>query len=239
MKPEVVSYTASKPQVQNPQINDGYSGQLSLIDIVNVTFNMSPRISSMTIDGKEWELPQTFTWIAGTTVEITVPPSSDFNGKEYAFDSWNDGNTSLTRTVEASNNASYIANYKRVENPIWLSIWPYVTGVAIVVVIISIVIARNKYMSLKRVREIAEAKRIWEGEWEERKRQGARSIHYELTITSEEARIGTKKILTRGGHRLEVAIPRGVTNGSVLRLTDALQSTDNSYGDILVTINLR
>ena len=96
-------------------------------------------------------------------------------------------------------------------------------------------IVRNKSLSLKRVRERVDSSKIWEaGE-----KQEIRSIHYELTISSEEARIGTNKVLTRGGRRLELTIPRGVTNGSVLRLTDALQITDNRYGDILVTIIIK
>ncbi len=59
-------------------------------------------------------------------------------------------------------------------------------------------------------------------------------VRYELDITPEEARLGSKKLLTRNGKRLEVTIPPSVNTGSTVRLANALQLTDNRQGDILI-----
>ncbi len=64
-------------------------------------------------------------------------------------------------------------------------------------------------------------------------------VRYELTITTEEARAGTTKTLTRKGRRLEVSVPPGVTAGSVVRLSNALQLTDGRPGDILIEIEIQ
>jgi thioredoxin 1 len=65
------------------------------------------------------------------------------------------------------------------------------------------------------------------------------SVRYELAITGEEARLGTKKILSRQGKRLEVNIPAGVITGSMVKLSNALQLTDGHPGDILIQIQVR
>jgi hypothetical protein len=52
------------------------------------------------------------------------------------------------------------------------------------------------------------------------------SARYELAITAEEARLGTKKTLSRRGKRLEVNVPAGVATGNTVRLANALQVTD-------------
>jgi len=69
--------------------------------------------------------------------------------------------------------------------------------------------------------------------------QAVNPIHYELAITAEEARLGTKKILSRRGKRLEVNIPAGVIAGSTIKLTNALQLTDGQPGDILIQIKVK
>jgi curved DNA-binding protein len=69
--------------------------------------------------------------------------------------------------------------------------------------------------------------------------QKARPVRYELTITAEEARTGTKKILPRKGRRLEVKIPAAVRTGSIVRLSNALQLTDGRPGDILIQIKVK
>lgn len=66
-----------------------------------------------------------------------------------------------------------------------------------------------------------------------------RSIRYELAITAEEARLGTKKVLSRHGKRLEVNVPTGVKTGSTIKLTNALQLTDGQPRDILIRIRLK
>ncbi len=65
------------------------------------------------------------------------------------------------------------------------------------------------------------------------------SVRYELAITAEETRLGTKKILSRRSKRLEVSIPAGVIAGSTIKLTNALQLTDGHPGDILIQIKVK
>jgi curved DNA-binding protein len=68
------------------------------------------------------------------------------------------------------------------------------------------------------------------------RRQEAR---YELSINQREASRGAKKILNRRGKKLEVKIPAGVTTGSVVRLSNALQTSDGSPGDILIRVTVK
>jgi thioredoxin 1 len=65
------------------------------------------------------------------------------------------------------------------------------------------------------------------------------TIRYELSLSEEEARQGVSRILPRNGKRLEVVVPPGVTNGSLVKLTNALQRTDDKPGDIIITIKLK
>jgi len=60
--------------------------------------------------------------------------------------------------------------------------------------------------------------------------------HYELAISQKEASQGVKKILKRKGKRLEVKIPAGVKTGDVVKFRNALQTSDGSPGDILITV---
>ena len=68
--------------------------------------------------------------------------------------------------------------------------------------------------------------------------QAGNSVRYELAITAEEARLGTKKVLSRQGKRLEVNIRAGVVSGNMVKLTNALQLTDGHPGDILIQIKV-
>jgi curved DNA-binding protein len=61
-------------------------------------------------------------------------------------------------------------------------------------------------------------------------------IHYELAISRGEASQGVRKVLKRGGKRLEVKIPAGVRTGNVVRLRNARQISDGSPGDILIKV---
>jgi curved DNA-binding protein len=64
----------------------------------------------------------------------------------------------------------------------------------------------------------------------------AQEAHYELAISQKEASQGAKKILKRGGKRLEVKIPAGVRTGNVVKLRNARQISDGSPGDILIKV---
>ncbi len=65
------------------------------------------------------------------------------------------------------------------------------------------------------------------------------TVNYKLTLNSNEAMSGTKKVLTRKGKRLEITIPAAVKTGTLLRLSGALQITDGYYGDILIQIKVK
>ena len=67
----------------------------------------------------------------------------------------------------------------------------------------------------------------------------APSVTYELAITRAEAQKGAEKLLMRNGKRLQVTIPAGVSSGSVVKLTGALQKTDLQPGDILIHIKIK
>ncbi len=69
--------------------------------------------------------------------------------------------------------------------------------------------------------------------------QRVNPVRYELGLTAEEARLGTKKILSRKGKRLDVNIPAGLQTGSTVRLSDALQLTDGHAGDIVIQIKVK
>jgi thioredoxin 1 len=65
------------------------------------------------------------------------------------------------------------------------------------------------------------------------------TVQYELSITEQEAASGVLKLLPRNGKRLQVSVPAGVRDGSLVKLTNALQVTDNRTGDIIIKINLK
>ncbi len=65
------------------------------------------------------------------------------------------------------------------------------------------------------------------------------AVRYELLLTAEESRLGVTKVLNRKGKRLEVVVPAGVSAGSVVKLVNALQTTDGQSGDILIQIMLK
>ena len=69
--------------------------------------------------------------------------------------------------------------------------------------------------------------------------QKAQPVRYELAISAEEARTGTKKVLSRKGRRLEVKIPATVKTGNIVKLSNALQLTDGRPGDILIQIRVK
>jgi thioredoxin 1 len=64
-------------------------------------------------------------------------------------------------------------------------------------------------------------------------------VRYEIDITAEEATLGTKKILSRHGKKLEVSIPAGVKAGTTVKLANALQVTDGHPGDILIQVEVK
>ncbi len=68
--------------------------------------------------------------------------------------------------------------------------------------------------------------------------QTSSPVKYQMTITAEEARLGTRKILSRKDTRLQVSIPAGARTGNTIKLTNVLLVTDGRPGDILVEIKV-
>jgi len=64
-------------------------------------------------------------------------------------------------------------------------------------------------------------------------------VHYEITITKEQAARGLEKDLTRRGKRLRVKIPAGVKTGAKVRLRNARQITDGQPGDIMILVKVK
>jgi len=60
---------------------------------------------------------------------------------------------------------------------------------------------------------------------------GNASFNQEVILTPSEAALGTKKLVTIGSRRLEVSIPPGVSNGTAVRLRNAL-----NYGDTFLIL---
>jgi hypothetical protein len=100
---------------QKPQISDGYSGELSLLIKVtaDVKIGMAQATNILSIDGKTYssqDLPVSFTWAPGSHHDFeAVSPMSGESGIRYVFDSWNDGNTSASRTIPGG--GAYTADY--------------------------------------------------------------------------------------------------------------------------------
>jgi thioredoxin 1 len=68
---------------------------------------------------------------------------------------------------------------------------------------------------------------------------GFPAVRYELFLSEEEARSGTTKLLPRNQKRLQVKIPAGVASGSLVKLSNAMQTTDGRAGDILIEIKIK
>lgn len=65
------------------------------------------------------------------------------------------------------------------------------------------------------------------------------SINYKLNLSPDEVVNGAKRIITRKGKRLEVTIPSGVKNDTIVKLNGALQITDGYYGDIFIQVKVK
>lgn len=64
------------------------------------------------------------------------------------------------------------------------------------------------------------------------------NVVHDLTIKPREAKYGTRKFIVRKNKRLEVTIPPGVKNGTLVKLSGALQITDGYYGDLFIQIHI-
>jgi hypothetical protein len=64
------------------------------------------------------------------------------------------------------------------------------------------------------------------------------NVVHDLTIKPREAKYGTRKIIVRNNKRLQVTVPPGVKNGTLVKLTGALRITDGYYGDLYIQIHI-
>jgi len=119
-EPETISETTDfyiddeLQDVQHPVLSDDYSGELSLL--VKFIFNTEPELPSGTdilfLDDEAYSsVPPELTWAPGSVHDLRIPSSLDTgNGTRFLFTSWNDGDTSVSRTI--SHGGVYTANYK-------------------------------------------------------------------------------------------------------------------------------
>jgi hypothetical protein len=98
---------------QHPQMSDQYSGQLSLLVqfIFNSEPNLPPRSEALILDNEHLSTPIELIWAPGSVHDITlITPVDTGKGTRYVFISWDDGNTSTSRTI--SGGGVYTANYQ-------------------------------------------------------------------------------------------------------------------------------
>lgn len=69
--------------------------------------------------------------------------------------------------------------------------------------------------------------------------QSTAPVRYELSVSADEAAKGGTRILSRKGKKLELKLPAGISTGSTIKLSNALQLTDSHPGDILVKITVK
>lgn len=100
---------------QHPVLSDDYSGELSLL--VKFIFSTEPRLPSgseiLVLDNKVHysSAPPAFTWAPGSVHDLTILSLLyTESGTRCVFTSWNDGDTSVSRTI--SHGGVYTANYK-------------------------------------------------------------------------------------------------------------------------------
>lgn len=87
--------------IQHPVMTDDYEGELCLL--VHCVLQTDPLIfmkSIFIVDGEEYRRNAVLTWAPGAVHEMEIATVIDNNrGRKYIFTSWEDGETSPTRTV--------------------------------------------------------------------------------------------------------------------------------------------
>ncbi len=98
---------------QHPVLEDQVSGELPLL----ADFAFSPNVdlpsgtTILTLDDVDYTSPPAAQlWVPGSTHTMTIPDVVDVNSDaRYIFIGWNDGNTSVNRTISKG---SYVTNYR-------------------------------------------------------------------------------------------------------------------------------
>jgi len=88
----------------------------TIVFMYNVTFDSSPRVSSIMIDNTTYstdQLPVSFNWMRGSYHSFNCSPTGLSNSPfiRHAFSSWNDGVRSTWREFTVSENMTFIAGY--------------------------------------------------------------------------------------------------------------------------------
>lgn len=65
------------------------------------------------------------------------------------------------------------------------------------------------------------------------------TVTYEIVINEKQAKKGLNKDLVRNGHKLRVKIPKAVTDGTAIKLTNARMVTDGVPGDIIIKVKVK
>ncbi len=101
---------------QHPVLSDGYPGELGLFMKVTVDIQI-PSLSqtvTYTVDENTYSsgAPSSFLWTPGSTHSLEIPSTLESDtGERFTFVSWNDGNTSVKRTI--TDGGIYTATYKK------------------------------------------------------------------------------------------------------------------------------
>ena len=112
---KTISETSEFQSTQHPVLSDQYSDELSLL--VKFIFSTEPALPSgseiLVLDNKIYysSAPPAFTWSPGSVHDLGILSLLDTgSGMRYVFTLWNDGDTSISRTI--ANGGVYTANYK-------------------------------------------------------------------------------------------------------------------------------
>lgn len=88
----------------------------SIVFSAQVTLDAKPSNAIVTLDGVDYtggQFPKVFTWNTGSTHTLKVNATIEAgNGMRYVFVQWSDGSKDTSRTVTASEAASYTATFK-------------------------------------------------------------------------------------------------------------------------------
>ncbi|MBA7707296.1 hypothetical protein ES703_116166 [subsurface metagenome] len=111
---KTVSTTSEFEDTQHPVLSDQYPGELSLL--MKFIFNTDPELPSeasiLGLDDRNYfYAPIEQTWAPGSMHNLTIlSPLDTGRGTRYVFISWNDRDTSVSRTI--SHGGLYTANYQ-------------------------------------------------------------------------------------------------------------------------------
>ncbi len=112
-----VGWSGSLTGTTNPvnlTMNSNKTVTATFIRTFQVTVGTSPVGLIDTVDGSASTATQTLTWDSASTHTIaTKTPQSGGTGTQYVWLNWNDGNTSLSRSVTVAASATYAANFKK------------------------------------------------------------------------------------------------------------------------------